>query len=203
MSIAAVVESVYGPCSLVLHPLHATGPHIDWNVYPPRGDYQYWKIVSDGFSAIDMGPNSPRKELYASRVEVAVVVKTLDLPEFSIGAPWFIEEPRAVLDHLAQNNGWLDDCLVLPNGRPAEPFDDETSLDHLIFLMPMMIGKQGGELNRALEAAARAERILMADYIYGPEWEQLKKLGLKSAFYRWLGENRHMHMIDPGRAPYL
>ena len=179
--ISSHIELYVGEVATVFHELISDLVHIDIHIVNPTKERNFYTLVTSGMS--DLAMTAPAD--YADRKYSELMIclpPTWNMSEDS----WKDEKnywPIRVLKMFArfphEYRTWLWAMHTIPNGDPAEPFAENTSLSGVILLSPITTAKGFHELKISEEKTIHFHAIVP---LYEDEMNMKLQKGAESLF---------------------
>jgi hypothetical protein len=180
----------FGPFDSVSHPIVPGEPHIDVYIHKPTDARPFNTLVTGGMSdhamaVPDNGPASPRCELvlYVHRVEE----HHIELLRFLASQPYL-------------QKTWFSYGSTLNNGTPPKPIFDDSTLDHFVFMFPV-IGTDF-DFHKSVSIEGSPLQLLHVEPITLAERKFIVDSGL-DAFLDLLEKKQHLPLLNPERKCYV
>lgn len=137
------IEKHVGKIEFVWHEIISEHVHIDIHVVHPTKEKPFYTLVTTGMSDLPMNVPEGCEELKFAEL-------CISLPsDWKMGSEAFEDENNywplrwlKILSRLPHEyNTWLCHGHTVPNGDPASPFSDNTQLNTMMLLVPILHGE--------------------------------------------------------------
>ena len=188
-----VFDELFGHSESVSHEIMPLVPHIDVYIYEPG--YQgrdFYTLVSSGMS--DMPMNTPEGvDDRFSRAEIVMYVKEPKDTYINL-IRHYARYPHKYETYFAFDH-------TIPNGQPAEPYFENSSLDSIMFI-PSIV-KPDGSFTELLKSSTGIEvQLLHMTFLTSAECDLKLEKG-SDVIYDLLDEMNHSFICDEQRPSYV
>lgn len=147
-AISEHIERHIGSVEMVFHEIISDLVHIDVHWVKPTDDYPYHSLITSGMSDLPMTVPDEIRELQFAELMVTLPSSwRIDESSFE-DEKWYW--PVRLLKGLArlphEYETWLGTGHTIPNGDPADPYDDSTKLCGALIAPPILIDEAFHEM---------------------------------------------------------
>jgi hypothetical protein len=188
-----VYERLFGKPLSVSHELLPLVPHIDLYIFKrSQGNREVYSLVTSGMSDLEMMLPRGADKGVPKRVEL-IFYCSEPRDEYISTLRWVAHFPH-------DSKSWLGHGHTVPNGNPPAPFWENTELDTLFFLPPIV--KKDQTLPSELNLGGEPVHFLWVVPLTTAECNFKLTRGF-DAMLNIFQQNRHPHVFDPHRRSYV
>lgn len=198
---SAHLEQHLGGSATVFHELLSDTVHLDVLVYPATAERPYHVLVTQGMSALPMRVPEGAEHLAFAELMVVLPADWVIEGEAAKEERWYWPmrtlKSVARLPHLYDT--WIGTGHTIPNGDPAEPYDDSTQHCCVIVGRPSLFGE-------SMTECQTADGKLVQLYALYPIYEDEMAYKLEhhaEALFEKLEAREVEEVIDPKRRSVL
>ena len=188
----AVYQKIFGEALSVSHELLPLIPHVDVYTFRRKsGDQEVYALATGGMSDLPMTLPRGASEM-PKRVEL-IFYCSEPKEEYISTLRWLAHFPHTYKTRLGYGH-------TIPNGNPPGPLWGGDCLDTILLIPPIVVKDQ--KLAEELTLGGDPVSFLWVVPITGAECNLKLQKGL-GPLMELFGQNRHLHIFQPGRKSYV